>query len=187
LFNFKITNQNCKNCVFSKEIKNEEKYIIVRYTEIIYNLYFFNHISGIFNAQQMPEQFREEFASSFPIRSDQHLEIKAYADELLQERIKESLASFKPDYFSIEDYQNSLYPSERGWEILWLSSAKSVKGNIVKFVKVGEDVNCTIYRVWIEVIEGVNAYGIYMVPKNIRGKLHSSLLSMEVVAIRSYL
>jgi dienelactone hydrolase len=126
---------------------------------------------GYSMAQQMPEQFREKFTNSFPIRSDQHLEIKAYADKLLQEGIKESLASFKPDYFSIEDYQNSLYPyRERVGKFFGYPPPKSVEGNIVKFVKVGEDINCTIYRVWIEVIERVNAYGIYMVPKNIKGE-----------------
>ena len=52
-------------------------------------------------AQQIPEQFRENFSNSFPIRKDQHLEIKAYADKLLEENIKTSLTSFKPDYFSI--------------------------------------------------------------------------------------
>jgi len=87
-------------------------------------------------AQQMPEQFREKFTSSFSIRSDQHQEIKAYADKLLQEGIKESLASFKPDYFSIEDYQNSLYPyRERVGKFYGYPPPKSVKGNIVKFVK----------------------------------------------------
>jgi len=122
-------------------------------------------------AQQMPEQFREKFASSFPIRSDQHLEIKAYAEKLMQEGIKESLASFRPDYFSIEDYQSSLYPyREKIGKFFGYPPPKSVDGRIVKFVRVGEDVNCTIFRVWIEVIEGVTAYGIYMVPKNIKGK-----------------
>ena len=35
-------------------------------------------------AQQIPEQYRENFSNSFPIRRDQHLEIKAYVDKLLE-------------------------------------------------------------------------------------------------------
>jgi dienelactone hydrolase len=123
-------------------------------------------------AQQLPQQYREKFANSFPIRKDQHLEIKAYIDKLLNENVVEALASFQPDFFSIEDYKNSLYPyRKKVGEFFGYPPPKSIEGKMTKFEKAGEDVNCTIYRVWIEVIEGVNAYGIYMVPKNVKGKI----------------
>ena len=131
--------------------------------------------AGIFPAnliaQKMPEQYRENFSNSFPIRKDQHLEIKAYADKLLEENTNTSLTSFKPDYFSIEDYKNSLYPyRKKAGDFFGYPPPKAKDGKISKIVKVGEDVHCTIYRVWVEVIEGVNAYGLYMVPKNLKGK-----------------
>lgn len=122
-------------------------------------------------AQQIPEQYREPFSKSFPIRKDQHLELKAYADKLLEESIKTSLLSFNPDYFSIADYENSLYPSRKKLgDFFGYPPPKAKDGKITKFVKIGEDTHCTIYRVWIEVIEGVSAYGLYMVPKNLKGK-----------------
>jgi hypothetical protein len=122
-------------------------------------------------SQQITEQYREQFANSFPIREEQHLEIKVYADKLLRENVQEFLTSFKPDYFSIEDYKNSLYSYKKKIEDFFgFPPPGSIEGKITKFVKVGEDVHCTIYRIWIEVIEGVNAYGIYMVPKNLKGK-----------------
>lgn len=122
-------------------------------------------------AQQIPEQYRENFSNSFPIRRDQHLEIKAYVDKLLEESVKTSLTSFKPDYFSIEDYINSLYPyRKKVGDFFGYPPPKAQDGKISKFVKIGEDAHCTIYRVWVEVIEGVNAYGLYMVPKNLKGK-----------------
>ncbi|MBK7713622.1 MAG: hypothetical protein IPJ37_23880 [Bacteroidales bacterium] len=78
------------------------------------DIFIFCIVSGLFSissiAQQIPEQFREPFSNSFPIRKDQHLELKAYADKLLEDNIKTSILSFKPEFFSIEDYENSLYP-----------------------------------------------------------------------------
>jgi hypothetical protein len=122
-------------------------------------------------AQEIPEQYRENFSNSFPIRKDQHLEIKAYVEKLLAEKIETSLLSFKPDYFSIEDYKNSLYPYRKKLgDYFGYPPPKAKEGKITKFIKIGEDSHCTIYRVWVEVIEGVNAYGLYMVPKNLKGK-----------------
>ena len=122
-------------------------------------------------AQQIPEQYRENFSNSFPIHKDQHLEIKAYVDKLLEENIKASLTSFRPDYFSIEDYENSLFPyRKKAGDFFGYPPPKAQDGKISKFVKIGEDAHCTIYRVWVEVIEGVSAYGLYMVPKNLKGK-----------------
>jgi dienelactone hydrolase len=139
------------------------------------NIFIFFIVSGLFSirsiAQPIPEQYREPFANSFPVRRDQHLEIKAYADKLLEENIRAALNSFHPDYFSIEDYENSLYPSRKKLgDFFGYPPPKAKDGKILKFIKTGEDVHCTIYRVWIEVIEGVSAYGLYMVPKNLKGK-----------------
>jgi dienelactone hydrolase len=44
------------------------------------------------------------------------------------------------------------------------------EGRVTKFQPVGEDAECTVYRVWVEVVEGVEAYGVYLVPKNLKTK-----------------
>jgi len=122
-------------------------------------------------AQEVPQQYREDWSVSWPNRKAQHLEIKAYADKLLEENIEISLTSFKPDFSSIENYKNSLYPYRKALgDYYGYPPPKAMEGKITKFLKVGEDVNFTVYRVWVEVVEGVNAYGIYMVPKKIKGK-----------------
>ena len=127
--------------------------------------------STVIIAQEIPQQYREDYSVSWPNRKAQHLEIKAYADKLLDEGIQKSLTSFKPDYFSIEDYKNSLYPYRKVvGDFFGYPPPKARDGKMTKFLKVGEDVYCTVYRVWVEVIDGVNAYGIYMVPKNLKGK-----------------
>ena len=63
------------------------------------------------SAQKLPDQYREKFAESFPIRKEQHLELKAYTDKILSQGIVKTMTSFNPDFFSVEDYENSLYPS----------------------------------------------------------------------------
>jgi len=122
-------------------------------------------------AQEIPKQYREDWSVSWPNRKAQHLEIKAYVDKLLGEDIEKSMTSFQPDFFSPESYKSSLYPYRKVvGDFYGYPPPKAMKGKITKFIKVGEDVNCTVYRVWVEVIEGVNAYGIYMVPKKLTGK-----------------
>lgn len=122
-------------------------------------------------AQDLPDQYREKFSDSFPIRKEQHLEIGAYVDELLKEGIEEAVSSFKPDFFSLEDYKSSLYPFRKKiGKFFGYPPPKAKQGKIKKFEKAGEDKYTDIYRVWVEVIDGVTAYGIYMVPKNITGK-----------------
>lgn len=124
------------------------------------------------NAQELVEQYRENFKESFPIRKEQRLELKAYVNKLVEENTTKSLNIFEPNFFSTQDYLNSLYPYR---EILGdhfgYPPPKSTKGKITKFIKIGEDKYSTIYRVWIEVIEEVHTYGLYMVPKNSTGKV----------------
>ena len=122
-------------------------------------------------AQQIPQQYREDWSVSWPNRKAQHLEIKAYVDKLLDEDIDKAMTIFQPDFFSPESYKSSLYPYRKTLGNYYgYPPPKSMEGKITKFIKVGEDVYCDVYRVWVEVIEGVHAYGIYMVPKKLNGK-----------------
>ena len=118
-----------------------------------------------------PEQFREPFAESFPIRREQHLQIKAYADKLLAEQADQALRSFQPDYSSVAAYERSLTPYRDRLDAFFGTPPPGAKeGRVTKFVQVGEDPQCTVFRVWVEVIDGVEAYGIYLVPKSRKEK-----------------
>ena len=122
-------------------------------------------------AQKLPDQYREEFSHSFPIRKEQHLELKAYADRILEQGIQTSLGSFNPDFTSVEDYENSLYPYRQKLNDFYGCTPPGAReGKISRFEKVGEDKHAHIYRVWIEVMDGVHTYGIYMVPKKMKDK-----------------
>ncbi|MHC4117677.1 MAG: alpha/beta hydrolase family protein [Planctomycetota bacterium] len=122
-------------------------------------------------AEQVPEQFREEFSRSFPIRKQQHIEVKEYVDRLISERKQQALDSFKPDFTNATQYEKSLSGyRKRHADNLGYPPPKAIEGAKPRFVYVGKDSVCNIYRMWVEVAEGVNAYGIYMVPHNIEGK-----------------
>jgi len=124
------------------------------------------------NAQELPEQYGENFSESYQIRKEQHLEMKAYVDELLNEKIDASLNKFLPDFFSIESYENSLYPYRKELAgYFGYPPPKAVKGKITRFEKAGEDNYSKVYRVWIEVIDGVHTYGLYLTPKTENTKI----------------
>lgn len=115
--------------------------------------------------------YREPFAQSFPNRQEQHRQIKAYADRLLQAQTDRALQIVAPDFSSVAAYERSLQPwRERLKAIYGTPPPGAIEGRVTKLQQAGEDAECTVYRVWIEVIDGVDAYGIYLVPKNLKGK-----------------
>ncbi|MDO8539624.1 MAG: dienelactone hydrolase family protein [Opitutaceae bacterium] len=115
--------------------------------------------------------YREPFAESFPIRREQHLQIKAYADTLLQQQAERALAAFAPDYASIPAYERSLERYRDQIRKFYGTPPPGAReGRVTKLVQVAEDADCTIFRVWIEVADGVDAYGILMIPKQRKPK-----------------
>lgn len=148
-------------------IKNGNSRIMKKYFILI----FLISISGIVNAQQPVEHFKEPFSKSYPIRKEQHLEIKSYVEKMLKEQMETSLNKFQPDFFSIKNYEASLYPYRQQLRNYFgYPPPKATKGKMTKFEKAGEDKYSMVYRAWIEVAEGVHAYGIFMVPQNLKGK-----------------
>lgn len=125
-------------------------------------------LAGLAGAAEPPAPgpYREPFAESFPIRREQHLQIKAYADRLLQEQTARALAAVQPDFSSREAYARSLPPYREQLERFFGTPPPGAKeGRVTRFQPVGEDAEAVIFRVWIEVAEGVEAYGLYLLPK----------------------
>ena len=122
-------------------------------------------------SEEVPGQFREKFSESFPIRRQQHLEVKEYVDKLIAAQKERSLNSFRPDYAGIAQYEKSLLPyREHHSRNLGYPPPGAIEGAEPNFVYVGKDAACTVYRMWVEVADGLRAYGIYMVPHDIDGK-----------------
>jgi dienelactone hydrolase len=122
-------------------------------------------------AQDLPGQYREKFSESFPIRKQQHLALKDYIDLLVEDRKDQALSKFTPDFSGIEQYEASVIPfREQLSESFGYPPPLSIKGTEPRTVFVGKDAVCNIYRIWIGVAVGIEAYGLYMVPHNLAGK-----------------
>ena len=120
--------------------------------------------------EKLPEQYHERFSESFPIRKTQHQELNAYLDRLIAESENQSQSFFSPDFSDVNAYESSLKPLRKQFHGMLGYPPPAVKVNpIPRFEKIGQDRYADIYRVWVEVIEGVEVYGIYMVPRNLNG------------------
>lgn len=123
------------------------------------------------SAKDLPEQFREPFAKSFPIRERQHLELNDYLDNLILESRDKTLAYFNPDFSSINNYIHSRISYRQDFfNMIGYPPPGAKRSAVPRFKKIGEDNDCRIFRMWIEVMDGVEAYGICMVPNNLNGK-----------------
>ncbi len=137
--------------------------------------YFFLSAFIVFSvslsAQELPGQYREPFAESFPIRKQQHLELKEYIDELIETEKNNSLNKFTPDFSGLEQYEASLVPYRKQLaETFGYPPPLATMGSEPRILLAGKDSVCTTYRIWIQVAEGVEAYGLYMLPHNIKDK-----------------
>ncbi|KPL09390.1 MAG: hypothetical protein AMS26_22925 [Bacteroides sp. SM23_62] len=127
--------------------------------------------SAVILGQDVPGQYREAFSESFPIRKQQHVELKEYIDLLVEERKEQSISKFQPDFSGIKQYEKSLIPfREQLAASFGYPPPLATEGSEPRMVYVGKDSVCSIYRIWIGIAEGVEAYGLYMLPHNIAGK-----------------
>lgn len=136
-------------------------------------------VSAVFAEEKPmpPREYHEPFAQSFPNRKEQHLQIKAYADKLLKAQAEQALYAVEPDFSSPTAYERSLQPYRDRLKAAYGTPPPGAKeGRVTKLQQVGEDTLCMIYRVWIEVLDGVDAYGIYLVPKNLKPGAKAPLL-----------
>lgn len=117
-------------------------------------------------ALPLSEQYREPFSRSLPIREEQQLQVKSYADKLLADQAADAMQRVRPDFSSLEAYEMSLAPYRAYLQAHFGTPPPGAReGRVRRFEQIGEDRHSVIYRVWIEVIDGVDAYGIYRVPK----------------------
>jgi len=89
-----------------------------------------------------------------------------------EESKDQSLSKFTPDFSGIRQYEKSLVPFRKQLAgSFGYPPPLAHKGSEPRTVFVGKDSVCSIYRIWIGVAKGVEAYGLYMVPHNIAGKV----------------
>jgi dienelactone hydrolase len=128
-------------------------------------------VSATTTAEDLPEQYREPFAESWPIRKEQHLQMKAYLDAFPQRHQESSDTVFQLEFSSIAAYERSLLPIRAYLRnVKGLPPPRAIKNPKPRFELVARDQSADIYRVWTEVFAGVEAYAIFMVPRGLEGK-----------------
>lgn len=115
-----------------------------------------------------PERHLEPIESSHEIRVEQYRQLKAYADGLVSSARDRRAEFFTPDYSSIDAYTASVRPfREKLCERIGYPPPLAAVEKTVRLEPVGEDGYATIYRVWITVLDGVEAYSILWIPKGL--------------------
>lgn len=128
-------------------------------------------LAPVASAQDLPVQYREKFADSFPIREKQHRQMKAFLDAFPKRENIPAARTFRLDYASPAAYANSLRPArEHLLAVKGLPPALAVENPTPRFELVGRDQVADIYRVRTEVFKGVDAYALYMVPRGLQKK-----------------
>jgi len=117
-----------------------------------------------------PSYYEEKVADSDPLRVEQAQELEAYIDLMKKDgaRLKTLL---NPDYASTVAYEKSVEPYRKAFAgSIGYPPPGEVPSTPATFTKIGEDSIGTYHRVKIPVLPGVHAEGLYIVPKNLKGK-----------------
>jgi len=114
--------------------------------------------------------YEESVPASNPIRTEQARELDAYVNALKADdsRLR---SEFKPDYSSARAFQKSTQPLRAAFaRSIGYPPPGKAPSTAPTFERIGEDGIGTYYRARIPVLPNVNAVGIYIVPKRIKGR-----------------
>jgi dienelactone hydrolase len=119
---------------------------------------------------QPPSLYEEDVPASNPIRADQARELDAYVGRLRHDTGR--LASLlKPDYSSARAYSHSVRPYREAFaRSIGYPPPGQPDPEPPVFRGLGEDALGTYYRASLPVLPGVHAVGIYIVPRNLKGR-----------------
>lgn len=117
-----------------------------------------------------PKYFEQDVAASNPLRTAQAKELDAYilAQKVDERRLQ---AVFRPDYSSPTTFEKSAEPLRQAFcQSIGYPPPGEAPTAAATFDKIGEDSLGDYYRVHIPVVANVEAEGLYIVPKGLRGK-----------------
>jgi hypothetical protein len=147
-------------------------------------LLFFLTIFGACAAERFPEQAKD----SESIRHEQYLQMDRYFDQWIAKAANRRAEYWKRlDFSSVEAYERSVRPYREEWSN-YLAVPQPIGGAPrVRQVKVHEFNAYTAYRVWVDALPGVQAYGILLIPKKAGRKpalicLHGHQGTPEIIA-----
>ncbi len=126
-------------------------------------------VGGAVAAQQPGRLYEERVQDSNPIRTEQARELDAYVQGLKADT-QRLHSLFRPDFRSERDYERSVRSLR---EAFCRSIGYPPPGKPTgepRFVRIGEDDLAVYYRVSVPVLPGVNSVGLYLTPRNARGR-----------------
>jgi dienelactone hydrolase len=147
-------------------------------------LLFFLTIFGACAAERFPEQAKD----SESIRDEQYRQMDRYFDQWIAKAANRRAEYWKRlDFSSVEAYERSVRPYREDWSNYLAVPAPGSGAPGVRQVKVHEFDAYTAYRVWIDALPGVQAYGILLIPKKAGRKpalicLHGHQGTPEIIA-----
>lgn len=117
-----------------------------------------------------PPLYEDDVAASNPLRAEQARELDRYVQALKSDPSRRN-ALFSPNYASPKAYEASAKPLRRALAASIGYPPPGQPSGEARFTQVGEDSLATYYRAVIPVLPQVNAEGLYIVPKNVKGKV----------------
>ena len=116
------------------------------------------------------QRFPEEHKDSEPIRVEQYRQMDSYFEQQIAKANQRRAEYWKRlDFSSPDNYDRSAAPYRADWAKLIDVPAPGATPLNVKRVKVREFAGHIAYRVWMDTVPGVQAYGILLVPKSPAG------------------
>ncbi|MGZ0172486.1 MAG: alpha/beta hydrolase family protein [Planctomycetales bacterium] len=116
------------------------------------------------------EYFNQKVSDSNPLRTQQARELDEYIKTIAADRSRFN-ALFKPDYSSDQAFEKSAAPLRKAFcDSIGYPPPGDRPTKAASFKQIGEDSIGTYYRAMIPILPGVHSEGIYIVPKNARGK-----------------
>ena len=118
-----------------------------------------------------PERYSEGFEASHGIRQEQFDQIAGYVERLAEQSDETRANGLKLDYSDQDAYARSLEPlRKRVCERIGFPPPLVETDAKPRWEEVAKDGYATIYRMWYEVLEGVDVYGILSVPHGLEAK-----------------
>ena len=117
-----------------------------------------------------PIYYEDAVANSNPLRAQQAKELDEYILAVKRDETRLH-ALFKPDYSSPQAFEKSAQPLRKAFcDSLGYPPPGEAPKEAPTFDKIGEDSIGTYYRATIPILPAVNAEGLYIIPKNLKGK-----------------
>lgn len=121
------------------------------------------------------ERYGEVFERSRGIREEQYSQLREYISGLLDAAESKRTEYFQPDFTSVDRYESSLEKYRKDFLSImgypeFSENDRRYEDFKVREVFVGEDELCKIYRLFISVDEGLECYGLYLVPRDLKDK-----------------